>query len=363
MISRSRLLFCLFFLALWPGAVWTQTAPPQDFSIPAGMVRRDFPLGAADLTTVEELCRETLTGGGKFHVFPTTRKLLVIGRPEEVEAIRQTLPHLSQPAPNVKIEFIGRTMSDDSRQGLQVTGQARGRAGQVIIGGGPGGTPGVIRRSYGGGDPGDLSRPVPPNSLGVRSARGGAIDINLLGQTSGGSSLSSHFILVQSGREGFIEVAREVPMIDYFTRYVASGSYGAVLGIVPYVARNPNLLILAGGQFEAPQIRWEKAGTRLLVHPVVEGNLVHLTVMPQISAIKIVDWEVFRARGLNTYLTGREQYVTYTNLATTVTLQSGSEAAIGGFAEATPEFSRFFFGGTAQSSSSLGTFTVRATIQ
>lgn len=349
MKTRRWVFGCLIVLL---GLSWAQESKLPDLTVPEGMVSRDFPLGMADLAVVEELCQSTLTGGGKYHVFRASRNLRVIGIPGEVETIRQMLPHLTKPAPNVKIEFIARSMNNESLKGVQVTGGVRGRVGDVVIGGNLPGTPGVVHRNMGGG-------PVI-----VQPGRGvGAIDIDVINQRSGGSSLNSQFILVQSGREGFIEIARDVPMIDYFTRYVADGMYGAVLGISPMVGGNPNLIILATGHFEVPQIRWEKEGTRMVVQPVVEGNLIHLTVMPQISAVTIVDPEVFRQRGMNTYLTGREQYVTYMNLATTVTVQSGQEVTIGGFDKAEPQFSRYFFGATESTSNSHGTFTVRATIQ
>jgi hypothetical protein len=242
----------------------------------------------------------------------------------------------------VKIEFIARSVHDDSVRGVEVNGR-----GPVTVG-----APGVFRRTPGG-----------PGVVVTGPPRGGAIEIDVLNQRNQGSSLNSQFILVQSGKEGFIEIARDVPMIDYFTRYVADGLYGAVLGISPFVAGNPNLIVLATGHFEVPQIRWEKEGTRMLVYPVVEGDLIHLTVMPQISAITIVDPEVFRQRNLNTYLTGREQYVTYTNLSTTVTLQNGQEVTIGGFDKAEPEFSRYFFGASQSNSTGSGSFAVRASVQ
>lgn len=348
MRTRREAIGCGLILLSAMATAWAENLSQPDFSVPPGMVSRDFPLGVADLGTVEQMCRDTLAKGGKYFVFPATRKVRVIGRPEEVETIRQMLPHLNQPAANVKIEFRSRTVSNDSLRGLQVSGGGRGRIGNVIIDGGIPRTPGRVS----------------PNGVTVSGPRGaGAIDIDLLHQSGGGSNLSSQFILVQSGREGFIEVARDVPMIDYFTRFVADGGYGAVLGIVPSVTGNPDLLILRSGHFEVPQIRWEKAGARLLVQPVVEGSLVHVSLMPQISAIRIVDPEVFRTRGLNTFLTGREQYVTYTQLATSVTVQSGQEVTLGGFEKADPEFSRCFFGGMAGSSSTAGSFTLRATIQ
>lgn len=347
MRTRRKAIGLVVMLLCGCATAGAQSLKEPDFRVPPGMVSRDFPLGVADLNLVEQLCRDTLANGGKYFMYPATRKVRVIGRPEEVETIRQMLPHLNQPAANVKVEFRSRTVSDDSLRGLQVSGGGRGRIGNVVIDGG-------IPRSPGMGAPG----------VTLSSPRGaGAIDIDLLHQSRGGSNLSSQFILVQSGREGFIEVARDVPMIDYFTRFVVDGSYGAVLGIIPSVTGNPDLLILRGGHFEVPQIRWEKAGARLLVQPVVEGSLVHVSIMPQISAVKIVDPEVFRSRSMNTFLTGREQYVTYTQLSTSVTVQSGQEVTIGGFEKADPEFNRFFFGGMTGSSSSAGSFTIRATIQ
>jgi type II secretory pathway component GspD/PulD (secretin) len=346
-------------LLIWvAGLGWARAQDAQtfDFTVPQGMVSREFSLGAADLATVEQLCQETLSGGAKFHIFAATRKLRVIAVPEQMETIRQMLPHLTQPGPNVKIEFISRTVNNDSQRGFGVSGGVGGRSGGVVIGG----TPGVIRRGSGGpmGGGGVVAVPSGPGGR-----IGGAIDIDVLNQRTSGSSLNSSFILVQSGKEGFIEVGRDVPMIDYFTRYVADGLYGAVLSFTPDVFGNPNVIVLATGHFEVPQIRWEKEGTRLLVQPVVEGNLVHLTVMPQISAITIVDPEVFRQRGLNTYLTGRNQYVTYMDLATTVTVQSGQEVTIGGLDKAEPEFTRYFFGSAASNATSTGSFTIRATIQ
>lgn len=315
-------LWLVAFLALVPARCPAQTGGSRlpDFSVPEGMERRDFPLGRADLETVEALCKETIGEGGKYHILRSVRVLRVIAPPGQVETVRQMLAHLTAPPPNVKIEFIARSVREETTRGFDF------------------GTRG----------------PIP---------RGGAIEIDVLNQRTQGAGLNTQFILVQSGKEGFIEIARDVPMIDYFTRYVADGLYGAVLGASPFVTGNPELIILATGHFEVPQIRWEKEGTRMLVLPVVEGDLIHLTVMPQISAITIVDPEVFRQRRLNTYLTGRQQFVTYTHLATTITVKSGQEVNVGGFDKAEPEFNRYFFGAGKHQTSAAGTFTVRATIQ
>ena len=336
-----------------------QQDKPLDFTVPDGMFRRDLPIGQADLGMVEELARNTLSKEGKFFIIKTRRIIRVIDRAENIEAMRQMLPHIAKPGPNVKIEFVSREMSNGRLQGGQIRGTIRGGTnnGRNFGQGTISGTPGVIRR-------GGNGTQVSPGGVTILNNRGGgAIEVDLLNQRSGGSSLNSQFILVRAGNEGFIEVTKDIPMIDYFTRFIADGRYGAVLGINPRVLNNNVLLPLASGTFEVPEIRWEKAGSRLLVRPTVDGNLIHLEIMPQISAVVIVDRDALRRRELNTYLTGREQYVTYTRLATTVTVQNGQEVQIGGFAKATPEFNRYFYGGSKSGGVSVGTMTVKATIQ
>ncbi|MEM0969692.1 MAG: hypothetical protein AAGJ31_10105 [Verrucomicrobiota bacterium] len=337
-----------------------------DFSVPKGMVSRDFPLGYADLGMVEKLCQETLSAEGKYHLFQAARKVRVIDRPAEVEAIRQMLGHLSAPPQMVRIDFTSLTSGRDSLRGFQVRGQGQSRVGGVVVGGQVGGTPGVFRRQIGGGDRGDLSQPVTPSTGRVvinGGSGGGVVDVDLVNQNSANTGVNTQFIVVRSGGEGFIEVARDIPMIDYFTRFVADGSFGAILGNRPQIVGNNQLIPLVGGRFEVPEIRWEKAGSRLLVRPVVEGNLIHLTLMPQISAVVIVDPAAFRARSLNSFLTGREQYVTYTALATEVTIQNGQSLPVGGFAKASDTFNRYLFGAVRSEGSSVGSLTVKATIQ
>lgn len=336
---NPRYVLALFFVPyLFAGWGLAQEASQQlDFTIPPGMVKREFLLGHADIAMVEELVADTQSKEGKHFIFKTSRKLLVIDKPENIEAIRTMLPHISQPAPNVKIEFISRTTNESQIKGGGVSGQVGG--GGVIV-----------RRTPGGGTVFDRNV-------------GGSIDIDIINQSTTGSQLNTSFILVRSGSDGYIEVTKDVPMVDYFTRYIANGSYGAVLGVSPRIANNQLLLPLGGGVFQAPEFRWEKVGTRLLVHPTIEGDLIHLEIMPQISSLTIVDRDALRRRELNGYLTGREQYVTFRNLSTTVTVRSGQQVQIGGFADASAEFNRFFFGAVKSQRVETGNMTVRATIQ
>lgn len=352
----------LFFLLVVATAFAAE--PTNDFTVPAGMVRREFPLGQADLNAVEEFLGDTLSEGGKYHIFKTTRKLLVIDKPENMEAVRQLLPHVAKPPPNVKIEFISRSVSSDPFSQTQIRGNVRGGDGRVFGTGETRGTPGVFERNVGGGDRGDIRRRVQPGGARVfESGGGGAIEVDILNQKRSGGSLNASFVLVRGGNEGTIEVVREIPMVDEFTRFIVDGSFGAVLGNVPGVVGNNQLFALVGGQFEVPEIRYEKAGTRLVVRPIIEGNLIHLEIMPQISSVVIVDPDALRRRELNTWLTGREQYVTFTKLKTTVTVANGAEVVIGGFTDAPAEFNRYFWGSGRGGGTTTGSMTVRATIQ
>ncbi|MFT5469165.1 MAG: hypothetical protein ACI8UO_004280 [Verrucomicrobiales bacterium] len=353
----------LFIFLLVASATFA-AEPTNDFTVPAGMVRREFPLGQADLNAVEEFLGDTLSDGGKFHIFKTTRKLLVIDKPEQLEAVRQLLPHVAKPPPNVKIEFISRSVTSDPFKQTQVRGNVRGGNGNVFGEGQVRGTPGVFERNVGGGDRGDIRRPVQPGGARIfDSGGGGAIEVDILNQKRGGGNLNASFVVVRGGNEGTIEVVREVPMVNEFTRFIVDGSFGAVLGNVPRVAGNNQLFALAGGSFEVPEVRYENAGTRLLVRPIIEGNLIHLEIMPQISSVVIVDPDALRRRELNTWLTGREQYVTFTKLKTTVTVANGAEVVIGGFVDAPAEFNRYIWGAGRSGGTTAESMTVRATIQ
>ena len=147
-------------------------------------------------------------------------------------------------------------------------------------------------------------------------------------------------------------------MVDYFTRL-------RVTDYLPLVIRGPNrqvVTLVPGGTFEVPEFRWEKAGSELLVKPIVHGDLITVTVVPRISAIVIANPQKFQERRINSYLTGADQYVEYTSLATQVTIANGATLTIGSFGSAPAEFNRNFWGYGSQSSSTSGTITLKATI-
>ncbi|NNE94114.1 MAG: hypothetical protein HKN23_20905, partial [Verrucomicrobiales bacterium] len=88
-------------------------------------------------------------------------------------------------------------------------------------------------------------------------------------------------------------------------------------------------------------------------------------VVPQISAIVVTNPQKLKNRGINTHLTGADQYVSYTRLKTTVTVQNGATVTIGGFTNAPAEFNRAFYGngGFGSNAGAAGSITLRATIE
>ncbi len=324
------------------GPALAETETPPDATAPAAptdrLVTRNLALGDADLAQVEEMLGQTLSPQGSYKVLKVTRALLITDTPENIEAVRSLLTVLSQPAPNVRIEVVSRSVDNETLRGGSVSGKAvfdlpGGNRGVVKN------TPGVIRMT-----PSGPSYPPgtrrPPGSSGFNiSGPGGAVDVDLINQKRTTSNLASQFLLVRSGGTAVLEVVQEIPMVDYFLLYgVESG-------------------------FIAPEVRWEKAGTQLLVKPIVSGDLITLEVTPRISAVVIANPKVFRERPINRPLTGREQYVSYTQLTTSVTVRNGATVTIGGFSSASDEFNRHFFGGGASSLSSTGSITLKASLQ
>jgi len=190
----------------------------------------------------------------------------------------------------------------------------------------------------------------------------------VVNQRSGGSSLNSQFVLVQSGREGFIEIARDVPMIDYFTRYVAGRNLRRGLGDVrPWSGATRTRSSCRPGTSRCRRSAWGKGRrSHEVVQPVAEGD----SVAPRRHAADFrrspcVDPGSAPPTAPDAYLACWEQYVTLHEMTGDDRdgCGDGREVTIGGLDKAEPQFSRYFFGATESNSDSHGTFTVRATIQ
>jgi type II secretory pathway component GspD/PulD (secretin) len=158
--------------------------------------------------------------------------------------------------------------------------------------------------------------------LGLRQ-RHNSIVISPLDRGSDSDSLASQFLMVRNGGEASISVGEEVPFADYFY------SYALGLG---YVEAN---------------VHWEQIGTRMSIKPLILGNTVQVEITPEVT----------------TLVGGRQQVIKYRNLSTTVTVANGSSVQIGGFSKADETFNRNFFSRGRRSQSSIGTVTLKATIQ
>lgn len=336
--------------------VSTQAAAPQ----PKGMVQVDLPLGHADLTQLKALLPDLLSKDARHVILNSKRIVRVVDYPANIEALRGFLKAMDATPRNVRIEVTHRSMNQGQTTGTAVSGQLVtpiGNRGLVNIQ--PGDTPGVIRRVT---TPGTNNRlPVQSTNQGrIILPNKGSIDVDVLNQRGTSDRLDRVFTLVRSGGEGVIEVVREVPMVDYFTRYIVGN-------VANFDFRGPGTIngqFVAGGTFEVPEFRWEKAGTQLVVRPTVQGDLITVEVTPRFKAIVIANPQKLAERQLNDFLTGEDQYVTLTALKTTVTVQSGQTVTIGGFPAATAEFNhRFWGGGFNSTGGGGGSITLKATIQ
>ena len=354
------LVIAVFFVVTPGNASEPSTKPAQTPPIPKkGMIQADLSLGYVDLSQLRNLLPDLLSKEARYVILNNKRIVRITDYPGNIEALRGFLKAMDVPPINVRIEVTNRAMNQGqtsvARVGGQIVTPINNRSLTSIQ---PRNTPGVIRRVT---TPGSNSRlPVQTTSQGrIILPNKGSIDVNMLNQKGSSDRLDRIFTLVRNGGEGVIEVVKEVPMVDYFTRYIM----GNVANFNVLGPGTINGQFLAGGTFEVPEFRWEKVGSQLVVRPVVQGNLITIEVTPRFAAIVIANPQKLAERRLNDFLTGEDQYVTLTSLKTTVTVQSGQTVTIGGFPAATTEFNRNFWGGSRSSASGGGSITLKATIQ
>ena len=324
------------------------------------MVQVDLPLGHSNTTQLKSLLPDLLSKDARFIILNSKRIVRITDYPENIEALRGFLKAMDVAPTNVRIEITHRSMNQGQTSGARVSGQIiTPLNNRTFINGQPGNTPGVIRRVT---TPGTNNRiPIQRTNQGrIILPNKGSVNVDLLKQNGTSDRLDKMFTLVRSGKESVIEVVRDVPMVDYFTRYIVGN-------VANFNVRGPgdiNGQFVAGGTFELPDFRWEKVGSQLVVRPTVQGNLITVEITPRFAAIVIANPQKLAERRLNDFLTGEDQYVTLTSLKTTVTVQSGQTITIGSFPAATTEFNRYFLGGSSRSSGSGGgSITLKATIQ
>ncbi|NOY00520.1 MAG: hypothetical protein GXP30_12405 [Verrucomicrobia bacterium] len=323
------------------------------------MVQVDLPLGHANATQLKALLPDLLSKDARYIILNSKRIVRITDYPDNIEALRGFLKAMDVAPTNVRIEITHRSMnqgqSNSARLGGQVITPFNNR---TFINGQAGNTPGVIRR---------VTTPGTNNRLPIRTTNQGriilpnrgSVNVDLLKQRGTSDRLDRMFTLVRSGKESVIEVVRDVPMVDFFTRYIVGN-------VANFNVRGPGTIngqFVAGGTFELPEFRWEKVGSQLVVRPIVQGNLITIEITPRFAAVVIANPQKLTERRLNDFLTGEDQYVTLTSMKTTVTVQSGQAITIGSFPAATAEFNRYFRGGSLSSGSGGGSITLKATIQ
>lgn len=342
-----------------PGSAIDPLAKATPKISPTTVVQADLTLGQVDVTQLKALLPDLLSKDAKYVILSSKRIVRVTDYSGNVEALRSFLKVMDSPPTNVRIEITHRAMNQGQTRAARVSGQfitpLNNRTFANIQ---PQNTPGVIRRVT---TPGTNNRlPVTTTSSGrIILPNNGSLNVDLLNQKGASDRLDRMFTLVKSGGEGVFEVVRDVPMVNYFTRYIM----GNVANFNVLGPGTINGAFLAGGTFEVPEFRWERVGSQLVVRPIVQGNLITIEVTPRFKAIVIANPQKLAERRLNDFLTGEDQYVTLTSLKTTVTVLSGQTITIGGFPAATSEFNRNFFGGTTSSGAGGGSITLKATIQ
>ena len=346
-------------VAVPPGYAVDPPAKATPKAASQSMVQADLPLGNADVAQVKLLLPDLLSKDARYIILNSRRIVRVTDYAGNVTALRSFLKAMDSPPTNVRIEITHRAMNQGSSSAARINGQLNTPINnRVFTTARPQNTPGVIRRVT---SPGGNSRlPIQNTNSGrIILPNNGSLNVDLLNQKGTSNRLGRMFTLVRSGREGVFDVVRDVPMVDYFTRYIM----GNVANFNVLGPGTINGAFLAGGTFEVPEFRWEKVGSQLVVRPIVQGDLITIEVTPRFAAIVIPNPQKLAARRLNDFLTGEDQYVTLTSLKTTVIVKSGQTVTIGGFPAATSEFNRNFWGGNSSTASGGGSITLKATIQ
>jgi Flp pilus assembly secretin CpaC len=283
--------------ALCPPALGQAPAAPTD--LPKGQVTQVLPVGNAKLSEVSEAVPQLLSPAGKFTIIQQGRAIEVTDLPQRIESVKAILAELGRPAPigpNIRVEVTLQKIGAASDRGISVNGAYR--------------SGNVVRQGSGG-------------TIRVEPIERGMVHVDARDSQSASSSLVKQMIVVASGREASIEVAKEIPFVDYFY----------------------NLAIGTGLIQTGAQIRWQQIGSRLRVRPtLVPGNLIQVDVTPEISVLVNGRWDV----------------IAYERLTTSVTVANGSTINLGGFANAGQEFNSYFFGGGSRGEATGGSFTLRA---
>jgi type II secretory pathway component GspD/PulD (secretin) len=252
-------------------------------------VSKVIPFGPTPFEEVEALVRQSLSDKGQFVIIKNRRQVFVQDTPERVAMVEALFREINQSQPNIRVEVNFQEANQNQRGDVQVNYNIGGR--DVSVG----------------------NRPGPRNTASFQIER----------QNLTRNMTSNSFLVVQGGQTASIEVGQQVPFVDFFYQYALHGG------------------------FITPDVRWQAVGTRLLVHPRVEGNAIVVELIPEISALSGGKWGAIQVR----------------NLSTLVRVANGVPVEVGGFQGADSEFNtRFFSGAGGRRSGSGSSFTLKATI-
>lgn len=231
---------------------------------------RVHPLGFGEASLVVEQARGIVGVEGKVTLDEPRNRLLVTATEEQHRQIADLIKQLSVPPRNIQIQVRIRDATHSAAQGWGVS-EARGG---FILGSGV-------------------------------QIRGGAAGV--FGDTTAQSSQESvQMITVSNGRRAFINVAEEVPFVDWFLEYGVRWGY------------------LRAGTV------WRQVGARLLVEPrlVGSGHLIHIKLIPEFSY----------------FLDNQRCETAFVNAATELTVANGQEFTVGSTAQNREFMSRFLVG-------------------
>jgi len=238
-------------------------------------------LGFISYKSFEEAAKPFISKDGKMAYFASTNKVILVDYPQNCKVITDMLTNLQKNVKNVeiRIEFIEHSAENISE--AKAKARYAGKNWEITTGG-----------------------------MAVRTD-----DRGFYGTFSAGigkeksERTTTQIISVLDGHTARFLVVEEYPQLEWFRTY----------GIA-------NRLIDA-------KLTYRSVGAKLAVMPVVQGNLIKVSLTPELS--------YFTDRGTKT--------VKVNTLTTTVVVRSGQSICLGGYSSGNKDFSMHFFRKIAKS--------------
>ena len=282
---------------------------------PAQEIRKELPSNHASADFLRPILKKVLSPKGRFVVFPTKGKVLVIDTPDKIRAAEIALAMMDSPAPEVVLDFAinpGNKMPRQSRilnppkawtDFPYPTAYLPPRIPNVVGAGGnfvvtPAHPTGFKRRKVG----------IILETQGTANADGSVtLDINST-NTQFAGFINYGSAIYGSGSPGIVPLNSPV---------VNPGFFG------PLISPNPILM---------PIFDTIKFSTQIVVRPTVANNIVTVEMIPQLKVISSVEPGV------------EGKVISFKQFRTSLLIQNGKVGSVNGFDGASPEFNRRFLG-------------------